>query len=296
MDEIETEGSDWARLGDAGAGKPVRLVAGHARFPVDRHRALAATSSTRAASPIPAAHRSALIRARGRTAEAQTRPTGPVIAAGSTGSIPATAELLSAIARLPRGAVVLPGLDREIDERVLVGAVGRRAQAAGARPSAIRPGETASARSACCASDVEEIGAPDAAAGAARAAGVAKRCGRPKPPTNGPAARGALAGERHRRGAGRRHADRSAQASATRRRRSPSRCRQAIDEPGSTAALVTGDRELARRVSAELLRFGIRADDSGGTPLANTPPAALLAPDAARRCSGRAIRCRCWRC
>ncbi len=35
----------------------------------------------------------------------------PVIAAGSTGSIPATAELLKAIAALPRGSVVLPGLD-----------------------------------------------------------------------------------------------------------------------------------------------------------------------------------------
>jgi ATP-dependent helicase/nuclease subunit B len=35
----------------------------------------------------------------------------PVIAAGSTGSIPATAGLLKAIAALPRGAVVLPGLD-----------------------------------------------------------------------------------------------------------------------------------------------------------------------------------------
>ena len=35
----------------------------------------------------------------------------PVIAAGSTGSIPATAALLKAIAALPRGALVLPGLD-----------------------------------------------------------------------------------------------------------------------------------------------------------------------------------------
>ena len=52
--------------------------------------------------------------------------------------------------------------------------------------------------------------------------------------------------------------------------------RQAVEETGGKAALVTGDRELARRVSAELLRFGVRADDSGGTPLANTPPAALL--------------------
>src|SRR5215813_5338454 len=41
---------------------------------------------------------------------------GPVIAAGSTGSMPATATLLASIARLPHGAVVLPGLDTELDE------------------------------------------------------------------------------------------------------------------------------------------------------------------------------------
>ena len=41
--------------------------------------------------------------------------TGPVIAAGSTGSVKATATLLAAIARLPNGAVVLPGLDQHLD-------------------------------------------------------------------------------------------------------------------------------------------------------------------------------------
>src|SRR5690606_14551590 len=40
----------------------------------------------------------------------------PVIAAGATGSIPATAELLKAIAGLPRGALVLPGLDAGMGE------------------------------------------------------------------------------------------------------------------------------------------------------------------------------------
>ena len=39
-----------------------------------------------------------------------------MIAAGSTGSIPATGELLAAIAQLPNGMVVLPGLDRDLDE------------------------------------------------------------------------------------------------------------------------------------------------------------------------------------
>src|SRR5271166_1893240 len=41
---------------------------------------------------------------------------GPVIAAGSTGSMPSTAELIATIARLPHGAVVLPGLDTGLDE------------------------------------------------------------------------------------------------------------------------------------------------------------------------------------
>ncbi|TIT91960.1 MAG: double-strand break repair protein AddB, partial [Mesorhizobium sp.] len=52
--------------------------------------------------------------------------------------------------------------------------------------------------------------------------------------------------------------------------------KRAVELPGKRAALVTGDRALARRVSAELLRFGVVADDSGGTPLANTPAASLL--------------------
>src|SRR4029077_16451333 len=44
----------------------------------------------------------------------------------------------------------------------------------------------------------------------------------------------------------------------------------------ATAALVTPDRELARRVAAELRRWGIAIDDSGGLPLNRTPPGAFL--------------------
>ena len=44
-------------------------------------------------------------------------PATPVIAAGSTGSQPATRELLSVIAALPQGKLVLPGLDRDMDQR-----------------------------------------------------------------------------------------------------------------------------------------------------------------------------------
>jgi ATP-dependent helicase/nuclease subunit B len=40
----------------------------------------------------------------------------PIIAAGSTGTIPATRSLLLAISRQPMGAVVLPGLDQSLDD------------------------------------------------------------------------------------------------------------------------------------------------------------------------------------
>lgn len=52
--------------------------------------------------------------------------------------------------------------------------------------------------------------------------------------------------------------------------------RDALETPGTTAALVTPDRDLAGRVVAELLRHGVVADDSAGEPLAETPPANFL--------------------
>jgi ATP-dependent helicase/nuclease subunit B len=39
-------------------------------------------------------------------------PKTPIIAAGSTGSIPAVADLMAVVAKLPAGAIYLPGLDR----------------------------------------------------------------------------------------------------------------------------------------------------------------------------------------
>ncbi|MGH6976811.1 MAG: double-strand break repair protein AddB, partial [Stellaceae bacterium] len=55
---------------------------------------------------------------RNRVLERQTEawrrqpPVDPVIAAGITGGVPAVAALVAAVARLPTGIVVLPGLDR----------------------------------------------------------------------------------------------------------------------------------------------------------------------------------------
>ena len=52
--------------------------------------------------------------------------------------------------------------------------------------------------------------------------------------------------------------------------------REALETPGKTAALVTPDRQLSRRVSALLARWEIAADDSAGTPLTETPAGTLL--------------------
>ncbi len=52
--------------------------------------------------------------------------------------------------------------------------------------------------------------------------------------------------------------------------------REALETPGKTAALVTPDRELARRVSAHLRRWGVDADDSAGRPLSASLPGTLL--------------------
>ena len=47
--------------------------------------------------------------------------------------------------------------------------------------------------------------------------------------------------------------------------------REAVETPGKTAALVTPDRALARRVLAALARWNVAVDDSGGDALADTP-------------------------
>src|SRR5438132_6530946 len=71
----------------------------------------------------PAARRDLLISA--EAARLTARHEGPVIAAGSTGSMPATAKFLHAVAALPRGAVGLPGLDTNLDDEAwqLIGGV-----------------------------------------------------------------------------------------------------------------------------------------------------------------------------
>ncbi|TIT90887.1 MAG: double-strand break repair protein AddB, partial [Mesorhizobium sp.] len=90
MDEIETEGTDWAKLATLVTGN----LAGWWQVTLDF---LAIVTDNwpellkERDRSNPAAHRSALIRLEAARLK-RSPPTGPVIAAGSTGSIPATAD------------------------------------------------------------------------------------------------------------------------------------------------------------------------------------------------------------
>ena len=47
--------------------------------------------------------------------------------------------------------------------------------------------------------------------------------------------------------------------------------RETLETPGKTAALVTPDPSIARRVSAELARWGVEVEDSAGRTLGQSP-------------------------
>lgn len=271
MDEVETEGGRWERLADLVSGD----IAGWWQVTLDFLEIVTRAWPTHLAEQSrsnPAAHRDALIRAEAARL-AHNPPPGPVVTAGSTGSIPATAELLSVIAGLPRGAVVLPGLDLSMDARSWA-----ELASASAEASVLGHPQFGLARLlgrlGLPREEVVEIGRRSTElADRAMLLGEALR---PAATTDGwasarrgiaePAVQRALSGVTLVEAANERE---EALAIAV-------ALRIAVAMPGRVAALVTADRALARRVSVELQRFGIQADDSGGTPLARTPPAEFM--------------------
>ncbi|WP_237684042.1 double-strand break repair protein AddB [Pseudaminobacter soli (ex Zhang et al. 2022)] len=271
IDEVETEDAGWGRLGDLVGGD----LAGWWQVTLDflaivtEHWPAVLEARQRS---NPAAHRNALIRAEATRLKA-VPPAGPVIAAGSTGSIPATAELLAAIARLPNGALVLPGLDRDMDAESwkVLGDIAPEPALLGHPQYGLAK---LLRRIGVARQEVEDL--VQASGAMARRSRIVGEAFRPAPTTNAWAAERAGFEEEEIAAA---FGHVSLIEAANERDEAAAiaiALRTAVEEPGRTAALVTGDRDLARRVSAELLRFGIRADDSGGTPLSTTPPASLL--------------------
>jgi ATP-dependent helicase/nuclease subunit B len=205
---------------------------------------------------------------------------GPVIAAGSTGSMPSTAALLETIAKLPNGAVVLPGLDTHLDDDAwdMIAGDGKGGSASPGHPQFAM--QALLHRIGIGRDDVREL-AP------------AKKHGRELlvSETLRPAAATERWPERVAAYGFAAHADAAIDGLAMIEAGNAEEealaiavvLREAMEEPGKTAALVTPDRALARRVLASLQRWNVDVDDSGGDSLADTPAGvfARLAAEAA---------------
>jgi ATP-dependent helicase/nuclease subunit B len=200
---------------------------------------------------------------------AQDPPQHPIIVAGSTGSRAPTRLLMALVARLPQGALILPGLDPDLPPQVwarLSGGDARAedhpqhpfralADAVGFDPAAVPGWSSATppnpARNALLSlalrpapfTDQWLAEAPAHAAELEKAIGSLTWIEAPSPRAEADAIALVL--------------------------------REAA-ETGTPAALITPDRTLARQVTARLERWGIVPDDSAGRPLALTPPGVLL--------------------
>lgn len=221
------------------------------------------------------ARRNKLVRAKAAGMRS-AMPGHPVIAAGSTGSIPATGEFLAAIAGLPQGAVVLPGLDMDLTEEVFQ-TIGKECSKGKEDPSL--------------------LGHPQAALKHTLSRIGVKR-GEVKVLTDenssSPNARFRLLNEALRPAAATADWNRvvkntllkdhalenigliEAKNAAEEARAIALGLRARLEtHPANKCVLATPDRKLAERVSVELLRLGITADDSAGKKLFQTPAGRL---------------------
>jgi ATP-dependent helicase/nuclease subunit B len=190
----------------------------------------------------------------------------PVIVAGSTGSIPATAELIATVARLPHGAVVLPGLDTDLDEetwKLIAGDENKRIAPASGHPQfamqalLTRIGITRDAVASLAAPRGRELLLSEALRPAAMTDMWRQKAAEPAFEAHVATALETLTVIEAA------NAEDESLAIAV-------ALREAVQN-GKTAALVTPDRALGRRVLAALARWNILAEDSGGDALAETP-------------------------
>jgi ATP-dependent helicase/nuclease subunit B len=229
----------------------------------------------------PSRHRNAILRAEANRL-ATMRHSGPIIIAGSTGSLPATADLIAAVAALPQGVIVLPGLDLSTPDEdwALVAPA----------PSGGQPVDPATRSHPQYGlaqllrrlrTQRDQVGTvQQAAPDLQQRAEIMSRALAPAKATSGwnDWQRNLLSNT-----ISDAFADVCLIEAANEREEATAiaiALRLALEKPGqngeSQAALITPDRNLARRVTAELARFGIVADDSAGTPLSATPQGSLV--------------------
>lgn len=201
-------------------------------------------------------------------------PEGPVVLAGSTGSRGATAGLMRAVAKLPQGALVLPGFDFDLPDAVWQALEKDMGEGQDALPQEDHPQYRFHALLGAL--DMPPAGVrpwDDAAPADPARAALLSLALRPAPVTDawlreGPAI-GPLAPL----------AERMTVLEAPGPREEAAAIALGLSEAaarGVPAALVTPDRTLARRVSALLARWNVLPDDSAGVPLHLTAPGRLL--------------------
>ncbi len=197
----------------------------------------------------------------------QAPPTHPVIIAGSTGSRGTTVQLIRAVARLPQGAVVLPGFDFDMPNEVW-------AQLSDSLTGEDHPQFRFAALLSALDMGPDEIRrwSDTKPPGEARNRLISLAL-RPAPVTSqwlteGPdlppldtATRDLTLVE--------------APSSRDEALAIALRLRQAAED-GQTAALITPDRMLSRQVTAALDRWNILPDDSAGIPAQLSPPGRFL--------------------
>ena len=218
------------------------------------------------ASPADARNQRILAEARRLAAHP---PAGPMIVAGVTGSVPATLELMRAVAALPQGAIVLPALDTSLDDDSWAEVAKHTEHPQFGLAKLLAALGTARA-------EVETLGGFETTSHLAQRNALVSEALRPASTTgrwhhfvaraDRSVIAAALDGVALIEAPG---ADDEAEAIAL-------ILREVADTPARTAALVSPDRRLARRVAVRLQAWGIRVDDSAGRPLAKTPPGAFL--------------------
>ena len=241
----------------------------------------------------PAARRDLLIEA--EAARLTAHRDGPVIAAGSTGSMPSTARLLHAVAGLPQGAVVLPGLDTDLDGDAWqsIGGVRNADGRFTTHPASNHPQFAMHAlldRFGIKRDDVEILGEPaphgrdvlvsEAMRPSSATAQWHRRLAEPEVSEKISLGMTNLAVIE----AANPEMEALAIAVAMREAR----------HLNKSAALVTPDRALARRVAAALGRWNLEFDDFGGDALTETSAESSPGLPPRRRRMGWSRR-RCWR-
>ena len=207
-------------------------------------------------------------------------PETPVIIAGVTGSVPATAELMRVVANLPQGAIILPGLDQSLDDESWQAIAPDKKEDPSASPG--HPEHPQYGLKSLLdtlgitRNDVTTVANAKATPQHATRQRFVSEALRPATTTKAwqnahetlpiDALNAALK-DVHVIDAP--NAQDEAEAIAL-------ILREVAETPGRTAALVSPDRILARRVGVRLESWGIRVDDSAGRPFVKTAPGTFL--------------------